>query len=169
MVRSVYPLFAVALMAAAPALAAQPIPLPAFKSVELEAGGEVRIVPGPVQRVTLVEGSQEFTTFRMRRDNQLVISTSCNDRCPRNYPLRIQIESPYVPDVAVDAGGRIVASPGFAPQRHVAAAVSAGGIGVGAALPLGVLFIAAVLAVLAFFGRRRQAAAQARAREAAGP
>jgi hypothetical protein len=127
MVRSIYPLFAVALMAAAPALAAQPIPLPAFKSVELQAGGEVRIVPGPVQRVTLVEGSQEFTTFRMRRDNQLVISTSCNDRCPRHYPLRIQIESPYVPDVAVDAGGRIVASPGFAPQRQVSAAVSAGG------------------------------------------
>lgn len=45
---------------------------------------------------------------------------------------------------------------------------AAGGIGVGAALPLGVLFIAAVLGVLAFFGRRRQAAAQARARAGDG-
>jgi|SRR5690348_4535745 len=127
MVRSIYPLFAVALLAAAPGLAAEPVPVGAFKSVELEAGGDVRIVPGPVQRVTLVEGSREFTNFRIRRDNQLVISTSCYERCPRNYPLRIQIESPFVPDVAVNAGGRIVASPGFAPQRQLSAAVSAGG------------------------------------------
>jgi len=41
---------------------------------------------------------------------------------------------------------------------------AAGGIGIGAALPLGAVFIIAVLGVLAFFGRRRQAAAQARAR-----
>ena len=41
---------------------------------------------------------------------------------------------------------------------------AAGGIGVGAALPLGLLLIIAILGVLAFFGRRRQAAAVARAR-----
>jgi hypothetical protein len=126
MVRSIAPLFAFAFLASAPALA-QPIPVPPFRSVELQAGGDVTIVPGPVQRVTLVEGSREFTSFNMRRDGQLVISTSCNTRCPHNYPLRIQIESPYVPDVAVNAGGRIIASRGFAPQRQVSAAVSAGG------------------------------------------
>jgi hypothetical protein len=41
---------------------------------------------------------------------------------------------------------------------------AAGGIGVGAALPLGALLIIAVLGVLAYFGRRRQAAAVARSR-----
>ncbi|MDX6640177.1 MAG: hypothetical protein QOF12_1188 [Solirubrobacteraceae bacterium] len=45
---------------------------------------------------------------------------------------------------------------------------AAGGIGVGAALPLGALLIIAILGVLAFFGRRRQAAAVTRAR-AGGP
>jgi hypothetical protein len=45
---------------------------------------------------------------------------------------------------------------------------AAGGIGVGAALPLGALLIIAILGVLAFFGRRRQAAAVARSR-AGGP
>lgn len=45
---------------------------------------------------------------------------------------------------------------------------AAGGIGVAAALPLGVVLIVAVLGVLAFFGRRRQAAAQARARAGGG-
>jgi len=43
---------------------------------------------------------------------------------------------------------------------------AAGGISVAAAIPLGLLFIAAVLGVLAFFGRRRQAKAQAKARAA---
>lgn len=127
MSRSIIPLFAVFLAASAPTLAQERIPTPPFRSVQLEAGGDVTIVPGPVQRVTLVEGSREFTSFSMRRDGKLVISTSCNRNCPHNYPLRIQIESPYVPDVAVDAGGRIIAARGFAPQQQVAAAVSAGG------------------------------------------
>ena len=127
MIRSVYPLFAFALAATAPAMAAEQIPLPHFRSVQLEAGGDVHIVPGAVQRVTLVQGSREFTSFSMRRDGQLVIRTSCNGRCPHNYPLRIEIESPDVPDVAINAGGRIVAARGFGLQRQLSAAVSAGG------------------------------------------
>ena len=41
---------------------------------------------------------------------------------------------------------------------------AAGGIGIAAALPLGALVVLLALGVLAFVGRRRQAAAQARAR-----
>jgi len=127
MVRSIFPLFAFAFVASAPALAGQPIPLPQFRTVELEAGGDVYIVPGPVQRVTLLNGSTEFTHFQMRRDGQLRITTSCSDRCPHEYNLRIEIQSPNVPDVAVHAGGSIIARPGFAPQEQISAAVSAGG------------------------------------------
>lgn len=127
MVRSVAPLFAFAFLSAVPAIAAEPISLAPFRSVELEAGGDVSIVPGPVQRVTLVNGSREFTSFTIRRGDQLVISTSCDVRCPRRYNLRVQIENPYVPDVAVKAGGSIVAAHGFAPQRQLSVAVDAGG------------------------------------------
>lgn len=127
MVRSIIPLFAFALAASAPALAAEPIPVAPFHSVQLRGGGDLYVVPGPVQRVTLLNGSTQFTTFRMRRDGELEIATRCNDRCPHNYNLRIQIESPSVPDVAVNAGGTIVARPGFAPQRDLSAAVAAGG------------------------------------------
>src|SRR3954454_5240538 len=45
---------------------------------------------------------------------------------------------------------------------------AAGGISVAIAIPLGIVFIVAVLGVLAFFGRRRQAKAQARARAESG-
>ena len=127
MIRTIAPLFALALVASVPALAAEPIPLPHFDSVGLEAGGELTIVPGPVQRVMLVDGNTDFTHFTVRRDKQLQITTSCNLHCPSDYRLRIVVESPVVPDVAVNAGGRIIARPGFRPQRQVSAAIHAGG------------------------------------------
>ena len=127
MTRSIIPLFVVALAASAPAVAAEPIAVGPFHSVQLRGGGDLYVVPGPVQRVTLLNGSTEFTSFRMRPDGKLEISTHCDSRCPHNYNLRIQIESPTVPNVAVNAGGTIVARPGFIRQRDIAAAVSAGG------------------------------------------
>ncbi len=106
--------------------AQQVIPAAHFHSVELRGGGDLTIVPGPVQRVIIVHGSTQFTTVRVLRDGKLQID-ACNQRCPHNYPLQIRIESPSMPDVAVQAGGTIVAGRGFAPQGDVAAAVSAGG------------------------------------------
>ncbi len=113
-------------LSATPGHAQQIIPAAPFHSVELRGGGDITIVPGPVQRVTLLNGSTQFTRFHMRRGGQLQID-ACNARCPRQYNLRIQIESPHLPDVAVEAGGTIIAGRGFAPQQNIAAAVSAGG------------------------------------------
>ncbi|MGZ2413052.1 putative autotransporter adhesin-like protein [Sphingomonas sp. F9_3S_D5_B_2] len=124
--RSTLPMFALAFAISAPALAAEAVPVGHFSSVQLRGGGDLTIVPGPVQRVTILNGSTQFTTFRMRRDGQLEID-ACNRQCPHNYNLRIQIESPRVPTVAVEAGGTIIAGRGFAPQREIVAAVSAGG------------------------------------------
>ena len=107
--------------------AAQPIAVPNFRSVELTAGGDVTIVRGPVQRVTMLNGDTQMTSFRVVRDGRLEITTSCDRRCPHNYNLRIQIESPTVPDVAVEAGGTIRVGPGFGAQRQLSAAVNAGG------------------------------------------
>ena len=125
--RSLIPLFAAAFAAAAPALATETVPLPAFNSVQLRGGGNVVLVPGRVQRVTLIDGSTQFTRLRVRRDGQLRIDT-CNERCPHRYRLRIQIESPRLPDVAVTGGGAIRSSGGFAPQHQISAAISGGGM-----------------------------------------
>ena len=124
---SIVPFFAAALALSVPALAAEPIALPHFDSVELNGGGDLTIVPGPVQRVTLLNGSTQFTSIRVVRNGKLEITTRCNAGCPQRYELRIRVESPRVPDVAIKAGGAIVAGPGFAPQRELAAAISAGG------------------------------------------
>ena len=124
--RSTIPFFLFALAASAPALAAEVVTLPYFDSIELRGGGNIVVVPGPVERVTVLEGSTEFTSFRMERDNQLKID-SCNERCPNHYRLTIQIESPQVPSLAVTGGGLITMQRGFRPQSELAAAVRGGG------------------------------------------
>src|SRR4051795_11762939 len=101
--RSYLPLFAFAVAASAPALATEMVPVPAFRSVQLRGGGELSIRPGPVQRVTVVEGSARITRFVVDSDGKLRIDV-CNGNCPRQYRLRVDIQSPYAPDVAI-AGG----------------------------------------------------------------
>lgn len=106
--------------------AAENVAVPAFSSVELHGGGDVDIVPGPVQRVVILSGSTAYTSFRVERDGHLRID-ACNERCPHNYPLHIRIESPHVPSVAIAGGGTIRASSGFGPQGELSAAIKGGG------------------------------------------
>lgn len=124
--RFAIPLLAVALAVPAPLFADEAVPVPQFRSAELRGGGQLSVVPGPAQRVTIVEGSSRFTHIYVERDGQLRIDT-CNEQCPRDYHLRVVIQSPTVPALAVRGGGLITTAAGFAPQSELAAAVSGGG------------------------------------------
>ena len=124
--RAILTLFTVSLGLSAPVLAIEIVPVAGFKNVELRGGGDIVIVPGPAQRVTVVEGSTAFTQLRVDRSGRLTID-ACNQRCPQHYRLRIEIQSPRVPGVGVTGGGAIRASSGFAPQDQVAAGVNGGG------------------------------------------
>ena len=124
--RSSLPVIAATLVIAAPALAAEVVPVPQFRSVELRGGGAVTVAPGPVERVTIVEGSSRITRLHVDADGKLRIDT-CVDQCPPSYRLRIAIQSPGVPDLAISGGGIIVAEGGFRPQPRLAAAVNGGG------------------------------------------
>jgi hypothetical protein len=124
--RSILPLFLVALAASAPALGVELVPVPDFGSVELRGGGVVSIVPGASQRVTIIDGSSQFTHMNVERDGKLRINT-CNEQCPHLYRLRIRIETPRVPDLAISGGGQITTANGFRPQPQLSAAVHGGG------------------------------------------
>lgn len=126
MVRSIVPLFAFALVAAGPAMAAELVPVPRFSGIELRGGGEVTVVPGNVEQVTIVEGSSRYTNVHVDGRGSLKIDT-CSQNCPHLYRLRIQIQAPRVPALAVSGGGEISVAPGFAPQPEVTAAVQGGG------------------------------------------
>lgn len=125
--RSTFTLFAVTLAASTPVLASEAIPVSKFNAIELRAGGEVQLRPGPVQRVTLVEGSSQYTNIRVRRDQKLEIDT-CNSRCPKHYRMRVIVESPTMPQtLAVNGGGSITAESGFGNQRELTVAIGGGG------------------------------------------
>jgi hypothetical protein len=124
--RSIIPFFAAALSISAPVFAGEALNIGPFRGVELRGGGNVTLVPGSVQRVTLVEGSTHFTRFRLERDGKLRIDT-CNEHCPQLYRMRVEIQSPDLPDLAVTGGGAITAQSGFRPQHDFAAAVDGGG------------------------------------------
>ena len=120
-------LFPIALSLAVPAAAAEVVPVSLFSSVQLRGGGTVVVRPGPVQRVTIVNGSAQFTRVRVERGRQLTID-ACNTRCPHNYDLRIEIVTPEAPDVAIQGGGEISAAPGFGAERELGMAISGGGV-----------------------------------------
>jgi hypothetical protein len=120
------PLCVLVLATSAPALAVENVPVPAFKSVELRGGGEVVLVTGSAQRVTLLDGSTALTRFHVDGTGKLRID-ACNGRCPQHYRLRIEIQAPHVPGVGVHGGGSIRAVSGFAAQHEVAAGISGGG------------------------------------------
>ena len=125
--RSTLPLFTLALAISAPVLAAETIPVPQFDAVGLRGGGSVTIVPGPVERVTILEGSSRFTRVYVERGRSLKIDV-CDSNCPQHYRLRVEIQSPRVPVLAVDGGGVMNVAGGFGPQHQIVAAVNGGGI-----------------------------------------
>src|SRR3954453_23270789 len=116
--RSLLPLFVLPIAIAAPAMATESVAVPAFQSLQLRGGGEVTVRPGPVQRVTVVEGSAQISHFRVARDGPLRIDV-CDGSCPRHYRLRVEVQSPTVPDLAIAGGGLIQAASGFAAQRQL--------------------------------------------------
>jgi hypothetical protein len=124
--RSALVLLPLSLAAAAPLLAAETVAVPGFRSVELRGGGDVVVRPGPVQRVTIVSGSSQYTRIYVARDGKLRID-ACNGRCPRHYDLRVEIQSPRMPDVAISGGGAITATRGFRAEPDLAAAINGGG------------------------------------------
>lgn len=116
------------LLGSSPAFAGTVVPVGAFDSVELKDGGHVILRHGAVQRVTLLQGSTQYTSIRIDEDNarQLVID-SCRHQCPRNYRLDVEIVTPEIRGVSVSDGGSIESAAGFPSQVKIAAAVADGG------------------------------------------
>jgi hypothetical protein len=102
------------------------VSVPSFDSVELRGGGHVTLRYGATQRVTLVKGSAQVTRFAIEDGHKLSID-ACEDNCPSDYDLDVEIATPRITGAAVSGGGRIVGESGFPAQDHVVAAVNGGG------------------------------------------
>ncbi|HEX8443639.1 MAG TPA: DUF2807 domain-containing protein [Allosphingosinicella sp.] len=108
--------------------AAETVPVAGFQSVQLRGGGEVVVRHGPAQRVTIIEGSSAVTRFEVKGggNRQLVISV-CEDRCPRNYRLKVEIVTPTLAGMAIEGGGRMAAAGSFPQQPSLGLAIRGGG------------------------------------------
>lgn len=126
MIRTIVPLFAMALVASVPAFAAEVVSVPHFDAVGLRGGGSVVIVPGATQRVTILEGSSQFTRIYVQHGGSLEID-ACNRNCPQHYRLRVEVQTPRVPTLAVDGGGDMSVAAGFPSERELTLAVNGGG------------------------------------------
>ena len=124
--RSFIPLFTFAMAASAPALAVEPVAVPKFRAIELHGGGIVTVAPSSVQRVTLLEGSTKFTQIRVDREGKLRIDV-CKRQCPRNYRLRVRIETPTIMGLGINGGGLMTTEGGFARQGEIGVAINGGG------------------------------------------
>lgn len=99
------------------------VPVPHFDALELRGGGEVTLAPGPVQRVTILEGDASAARIHVDHERKLII-----EACPGSCQLNIRIETPRIPEaLAVRGGGAIHVGPGFPHVEDMAAAVEAGG------------------------------------------
>jgi hypothetical protein len=113
-------------LAAGVASAQTAVPLAHFSSIELRGGGHVVLRHGGQQRVTILKGSTQYTSFKMEGPDKLVID-ACNSDCPMQYDLEIDIVTPDVRAVAISGGGRVESAAGFPAQGAITAAVNGGG------------------------------------------
>lgn len=107
-------------------VSAEVVPVGHFDKIGLEGGGHIVVKYGPTQRVTLLKGSTQYTTFTIRQGNHLEIK-ACNSDCPHIYDLEIEIVTPRLDSAAIEGGGHIVAASGFPSQDSFDAAVEGGG------------------------------------------
>jgi hypothetical protein len=110
---------------AVPALA-EDVSVGHFDQVELDGGGHVQVKYGPVQKVTLLKGSTQYTKFAIRHDKQLEIK-ACQWHCPADYSVDVEIVTPFINGASIDGGGHIVIASGFPAQHDLAAAIDGGG------------------------------------------
>ena len=104
------------------------VPLPEFRSIELNGGGKVHLRYGPVQRVTFLKGNPGITRLTVEENgsqDRLVIDT-CRRSC-LEYDLELEIVSPRISGVAVNGGGLVEAGGGFPAQGSIGVAVKGGG------------------------------------------
>jgi opacity protein-like surface antigen len=109
-----------------PALAADVVAVAPFTGIGLEGGGEIVVKYGKVQKVTLIKGSTQYTTFKVEHGGGLDIR-ACNSSCPHNYDLKIEIETPNLNALAISGGGEIHTAGSFPAQGALDAAVHGGG------------------------------------------
>ncbi len=109
-----------------PTAAQAEVQVAAFDSIELHDGARVILRYGPIQRVTLIKGSLDYTNVTVVDGGRLIIN-KCKSRCPRGYELEIEIVTSDIASIWVNDGGTIQSQGNFPSRTEIKAGVSQGG------------------------------------------
>jgi beta-lactamase regulating signal transducer with metallopeptidase domain len=114
-------------LAGAPVAIQPGVPLTAvFSAIELRNGGQVNLVQGQSQSVTLLKGDPQESSITLGDDGRLVIDR-CPARCPRGHDFEVEVVTPRLAAIAVAEGGTIQSRGEFPHQPEIGVAVSQGG------------------------------------------
>lgn len=99
---------------------AQPVPVPAFQSIEARNGAHVTVRYGPAQRVEVLSGAPKISVT----DGRLVI-----DNYDKHHDARTRVEvvMPRIESLAQAQGGRMTVEAGFPRMAAIALSVAHGG------------------------------------------
>jgi hypothetical protein len=114
-------------MLAVSATAGTVVPLSSFRALDLHGGGDVVLKHGPVQRVTILKGSLQYSELRVVNGTLDVSACASWWRCPPGYDFKVEIVTPMLSTVAVHGGGNLTTEGPFPQQDKLSLDIHGGG------------------------------------------
>jgi len=107
------------------AFAGTEVKVPPFSGIDVHGGGDVKLVYGPVQRVTVIKADMKVARIEVK-GNTLVLSP-CEGMCWGSHPLEVEIVSPKIEYLDIHGGGSIRATGNFEKVSNLKIEVHGGG------------------------------------------
>ena len=120
-------LMAGSILLSAAAFAGTDVTVPHFTDVAARAGAEVKLVYGPVQRVTVLEGDAKRGLIEVKDGHRLEVSGCEGMFCWGMHKLAIEVVTPEIDFVQAQSGAQVTASGTFPKQAHLTAQAHSGG------------------------------------------
>jgi hypothetical protein len=115
------------ILLSAAALAGTDVSVPHFTDVAARAGAEVKLVYGPAQRVTVLEGDLNRGRIEVKDGHRLEIAGCDGMFCWGNHKLVIEVVTPQIEAVMSQSGAQVTASGTFPKQAHLRVQAHSGG------------------------------------------
>lgn len=124
MIRPLALIISAALLGGA-AFAGTDVKVPPFSGIDVHGGGDVKLVYGPVQRVTVIKADMKVARIEVK-GNTLDLSP-CEGVCWGDHPLVVEIVSPKIENLNIHGGGSIRATGNFEKVSNLNIEVHGGG------------------------------------------
>lgn len=123
------------ILLSAAAFAGTDVSVPHFTDVAARAGAEVKLVYGPSQRVTVLEGDLKRGRIEVKDGHRLEIAGCDGSFCWGSHKLVVEVVTPQIDFVLAQSGAQVTASGEFPKQAHLTVRAYSGGEADARAIP----------------------------------